>query len=220
MEHCRWDMMCWFHSVSPAFGNFPLFLSIAQQGQFPSGLSDWWDWRLSCSVSSSGGGSSEPEQLRMGKVNLKLHVLCAGSVKSPLNACLVLQTACMERAGLDNGLLGSVREGPSSRPRSEARGGWGAAGGKLRLLLSSRRLCSQSSLSCFLNLSCLCSLLDDISGTLPTSVLVGPMGSSLQSFPLPPPPPPHAPGQLSFSSKALPFPFRDLVFGLFFLYKL
>ncbi|NXG54732.1 SOCS7 protein, partial [Hemiprocne comata] len=37
------------------------------------------------------------------------------------------------------------------------------------------------------------SLLDDISGTLPTSVLVGPMGSSLQSFPLPPPPPPHAP---------------------------
>ncbi|EMP33801.1 Suppressor of cytokine signaling 7 [Chelonia mydas] len=33
----------------------------------------------------------------------------------------------------------------------------------------------------------------DISGTLPTSVLVGPMGSSLQSFPLPPPPPPHAP---------------------------
>uniref|UniRef100_A0A8C3SH75 Suppressor of cytokine signaling 7 n=1 Tax=Chelydra serpentina TaxID=8475 RepID=A0A8C3SH75_CHESE len=44
-----------------------------------------------------------------------------------------------------------------------------------------------------LNLSCFCSLLDDISGTLPTSVLVGPMGSSLQSFPLPPPPPPHAP---------------------------
>lgn len=37
------------------------------------------------------------------------------------------------------------------------------------------------------------SLLDDISGTQPTSVLVGPMGSSLQSFPLPPPPPPHAP---------------------------
>ncbi|XP_075299718.1 suppressor of cytokine signaling 7 [Opisthocomus hoazin] len=37
------------------------------------------------------------------------------------------------------------------------------------------------------------SLLDDISGTLPASVLVGPMGSSLQSFPLPPPPPPHAP---------------------------
>ncbi|XP_065507305.1 suppressor of cytokine signaling 7 [Caloenas nicobarica] len=35
------------------------------------------------------------------------------------------------------------------------------------------------------------SLLDDISGTLP--VLVAPMGSSLQSFPLPPPPPPHAP---------------------------
>ncbi|EPY87183.1 hypothetical protein CB1_000261039 [Camelus ferus] len=34
---------------------------------------------------------------------------------------------------------------------------------------------------------------DDISGTLPTSVLVAPMGSSLQSFPLPPPPPPHAP---------------------------
>ncbi|XP_008563493.1 PREDICTED: suppressor of cytokine signaling 7-like, partial [Galeopterus variegatus] len=33
----------------------------------------------------------------------------------------------------------------------------------------------------------------DISGTLPTSVLVAPMGSSLQSFPLPPPPPPHAP---------------------------
>uniref|UniRef100_A0A8B9SL33 Suppressor of cytokine signaling 7 n=1 Tax=Anas platyrhynchos TaxID=8839 RepID=A0A8B9SL33_ANAPL len=46
---------------------------------------------------------------------------------------------------------------------------------------------------CFLNVSRLCSLLDDISGTLPTSVLVGPMGSSLQSFPLPPPPPPHAP---------------------------
>ncbi|KFQ26289.1 Suppressor of cytokine signaling 7, partial [Merops nubicus] len=41
------------------------------------------------------------------------------------------------------------------------------------------------------------SLLDDISGTLPTSVLVGPMGSSLQSFPLPPPPPPHAPGRTS-----------------------
>ncbi|XP_039189096.1 suppressor of cytokine signaling 7 isoform X2 [Crotalus tigris] len=37
------------------------------------------------------------------------------------------------------------------------------------------------------------SLLDDISGTLPASVLVNPMGSSsLQSFPLPPPPPPHA----------------------------
>ncbi|XP_029821721.1 suppressor of cytokine signaling 7 [Manacus vitellinus] len=49
------------------------------------------------------------------------------------------------------------------------------------------------SLSCSLTLSCLCSLLDDISGTLPPSVLVGPMGSSLQSFPLPPPPPPHAP---------------------------
>ncbi|XP_061873039.1 suppressor of cytokine signaling 7-like [Colius striatus] len=41
------------------------------------------------------------------------------------------------------------------------------------------------------------SLLDDISGTLPTSVLVGPMGSSLQSFPLPPPPPPHAPDAFS-----------------------
>ncbi|NWT56318.1 SOCS7 protein, partial [Erythrocercus mccallii] len=37
------------------------------------------------------------------------------------------------------------------------------------------------------------SLLDDISGTLPPAVLVGPTGSSLQSFPLPPPPPPHAP---------------------------
>ncbi|XP_064030231.1 suppressor of cytokine signaling 7 isoform X1 [Pogoniulus pusillus] len=37
------------------------------------------------------------------------------------------------------------------------------------------------------------SLLDDISGTLPPAVLVAPMGSSLQSFPLPPPPPPHAP---------------------------
>ncbi|XP_053424462.1 suppressor of cytokine signaling 7 [Nycticebus coucang] len=37
------------------------------------------------------------------------------------------------------------------------------------------------------------SLLDDISGTLHSSVLVAPMGSSLQSFPLPPPPPPHAP---------------------------
>lgn len=46
----------------------------------------------------------------------------------------------------------------------------------------------------FLNLLLLFSLLDDISGTLPTSVLVAPMGSSLQSFPLPPPPPPHAPG--------------------------
>ncbi|XP_039560614.1 suppressor of cytokine signaling 7 [Passer montanus] len=37
------------------------------------------------------------------------------------------------------------------------------------------------------------SLLDDFSGTLPPAVLVGPVGSSLQSFPLPPPPPPHAP---------------------------
>ncbi|OCT62116.1 hypothetical protein XELAEV_18043200mg [Xenopus laevis] len=37
------------------------------------------------------------------------------------------------------------------------------------------------------------SLLDDIGGIQPASVLVGPMGSSLQSFPLPPPPPPHAP---------------------------
>nr|XP_033774660.1 suppressor of cytokine signaling 7 isoform X1 [Geotrypetes seraphini] len=35
------------------------------------------------------------------------------------------------------------------------------------------------------------SLLDDISGTQTPSVLVGPMGCSLQSFPLPPPPPPH-----------------------------
>lgn len=50
------------------------------------------------------------------------------------------------------------------------------------------------SLLIFLNLLLLFSLLDDISGTLPTSVLVAPMGSSLQSFPLPPPPPPHAPG--------------------------
>ncbi|NXL78614.1 SOCS7 protein, partial [Leptocoma aspasia] len=44
------------------------------------------------------------------------------------------------------------------------------------------------------------SLLDDISGTLPPAVLVGPMGSSLQSFPLPPPPPPHAPGRCVPSS--------------------
>jgi len=58
----------------------------------------------------------------------------------------------------------------------------------------------------FLNRSRLCSLVDDISGTLPASVLVGPMGSSLQSFPLPPPPPPHAPGQLRFGSTALAFP--------------
>uniref|UniRef100_A0A674GIF4 Suppressor of cytokine signaling 7 n=1 Tax=Taeniopygia guttata TaxID=59729 RepID=A0A674GIF4_TAEGU len=36
------------------------------------------------------------------------------------------------------------------------------------------------------------SLLDDFSGTLPPAVLLGPVGSSLQSFPLPPPPPPHA----------------------------
>ncbi|KAM4691620.1 suppressor of cytokine signaling 7 isoform 2-T2 [Rhinophrynus dorsalis] len=41
------------------------------------------------------------------------------------------------------------------------------------------------------------SLLDDIGGIQPASVLVGPMGSSLQSFPLPPPPPPHAPGTFS-----------------------
>lgn len=40
------------------------------------------------------------------------------------------------------------------------------------------------------------SLLDDIGGIQPASVLVGPMGSSLQSFPLPPPPPPHAPDPL------------------------
>ncbi|KAG8446887.1 hypothetical protein GDO86_014369 [Hymenochirus boettgeri] len=39
------------------------------------------------------------------------------------------------------------------------------------------------------------SLLDDIGGIQPASVLVGPMGSSLQSFPLPPPPPPHAPAE-------------------------
>ncbi|NWX25732.1 SOCS7 protein, partial [Notiomystis cincta] len=38
------------------------------------------------------------------------------------------------------------------------------------------------------------SLLDDIGCSLPPAVLVAPMGSSLQSFPLPPPPPPHAPG--------------------------
>ncbi|XP_041327546.1 suppressor of cytokine signaling 7 [Pyrgilauda ruficollis] len=37
------------------------------------------------------------------------------------------------------------------------------------------------------------SLLDDFGGALPPAVLVGPVGSSLQSFPLPPPPPPHAP---------------------------
>ncbi|NWR06077.1 SOCS7 protein, partial [Paradoxornis webbianus] len=37
------------------------------------------------------------------------------------------------------------------------------------------------------------SLLDDISGALPPAALVAPVGSSLQSFPLPPPPPPHAP---------------------------
>ncbi|NXI75854.1 SOCS7 protein, partial [Rhipidura dahli] len=37
------------------------------------------------------------------------------------------------------------------------------------------------------------SLPDDISGTLPPAVLVAPMGSSLQCFPLPPPPPPHGP---------------------------
>ncbi|XP_077315523.1 suppressor of cytokine signaling 7 isoform X1 [Lithobates pipiens] len=40
------------------------------------------------------------------------------------------------------------------------------------------------------------SLLDDIGGIQPASVLVGPMTSSLQSFPLPPPPPPHAPDPL------------------------
>lgn len=56
-------------------------------------------------------------------------------------------------------------------------------------LPSSRSFCAH-----FLKLLLLFSLLDDISGTLPTSVLVAPMGSSLQSFPLPPPPPPHAPG--------------------------
>ncbi|XP_063314900.1 suppressor of cytokine signaling 7 isoform X1 [Pelobates fuscus] len=46
------------------------------------------------------------------------------------------------------------------------------------------------------------SLLDDIGGIQPTSVLVGPMASSLQSFPLPPPPPPHAPG--ADGSRAFP----------------
>lgn len=84
-----------------------------------------------------------------------------------------------------------------------------------RAVLSGARRRRARSLSCFLNLSCLCSLLDDISGTLPTSVLVGPMGSSLQSFPLPPPPPPHAPGQLSFSSKALAFPSGIWTLGVF-----
>ncbi|NXY12081.1 SOCS7 protein, partial [Pteruthius melanotis] len=39
----------------------------------------------------------------------------------------------------------------------------------------------------------LCSLPDDIGGTLPPALLLAPVGSSLQSFPLPPPPPPHAP---------------------------
>ncbi|KFR13142.1 Suppressor of cytokine signaling 7, partial [Opisthocomus hoazin] len=47
---------------------------------------------------------------------------------------------------------------------------------------------------------------DNIGGPLPASVLVGPMGSSLQSFPLPPPPPPPPPGQLRFGSTALAFP--------------
>uniref|UniRef100_H3BEZ4 Suppressor of cytokine signaling 7 n=1 Tax=Latimeria chalumnae TaxID=7897 RepID=H3BEZ4_LATCH len=37
------------------------------------------------------------------------------------------------------------------------------------------------------------SLLDDINGSQLGSVLVSPVGSSLQSLPLPPPPPPHAP---------------------------
>lgn len=70
----------------------------------------------------------------------------------------------------------------------------------------------------FLTLSGLCSLLDDISGTLPPSVLVAPMGSSLQSFPLPPPPPPHAPGQLGFgSSWNLLFPPGISTFWCFFL---
>nr|XP_005990139.1 PREDICTED: suppressor of cytokine signaling 7 [Latimeria chalumnae] len=43
------------------------------------------------------------------------------------------------------------------------------------------------------------SLLDDINGSQLGSVLVSPVGSSLQSLPLPPPPPPHAPMQHGFS---------------------
>lgn len=176
--------------------------------------------------------------LRMGKVSLseqhlKLHH-CAGSVKSPVNACLVPQAACEELAGLENGLLHSrsaceracvcarlragVKRQQPTRAQKREEDGELPTGSSIfaspgstecrfaRAVLSGARRRRARSLSCFLNLSCLCSLLDDISGTLPTSVLVGPMGSSLQSFPLPPPPPPHAPGQLSFSSKVLAFP--------------
>lgn len=44
----------------------------------------------------------------MGKVSfseqhLQLLILCAGSVESPLTACLVLQAACEELAGLETG---------------------------------------------------------------------------------------------------------------------
>uniref|UniRef100_A0A2K5YSB4 Suppressor of cytokine signaling 7 n=1 Tax=Mandrillus leucophaeus TaxID=9568 RepID=A0A2K5YSB4_MANLE len=65
--------------------------------------------------------------------------------------------------------------------------------GSLIVLLPLLCLHRAHSVLTFLNLLLLFSLLDDISGMLPTSVLVAPMGSSLQSFPLPPPPPPHAP---------------------------
>lgn len=182
----------------------------------------------------------------MGKVSLseqhlKLHVLCAGSVKSPVNACLVLQAACKELAGLENGLLHSMsvcehacarllswcEVAAATRTQKREEGGELPVGSSIFASPGSAKYwfawavlsgaCQRRarSLSCFLNLSCLCSLLDDISGTLPTSVLVGPMGSSLQSFPLPPPPPPHAPGQLSFSSKALAFPSGIWSLGVF-----
>lgn len=72
--------------------------------------------------------------------------------------------------------------------------GYFAPEGSLMILFPLLCLPCAHSVPIFLNLLLLFSLLDDISGTLPTSVLVAPMGSSLQSFPLPPPPPPHAPG--------------------------
>lgn len=180
-----------------------------------------------CSAPSSGGGSS----LSLARVSLgEQHPTCASRVPGQRCACEVVCKCLSCAAGCVHGgswageltpsrqvcvhkplsVLRTGRFGTAAVPCSQEPAEHRELSKKSSTSCSRQRsvlVCSavQGSLAfCFLNVSCLCSLLDDISGTLPTSVLVGPMGSSLQSFPLPPPPPPHAPGQLSFSSsKAL-----------------
>lgn len=91
-SNVRWEVTCWFCSISAAFGEFPPFLPIAQRGWFLSVCSSWWKWRLPGRLLHQGPGLAAPHPPRE-EVPLSKSIL--GWVKSALASSTLNCTSCV-----------------------------------------------------------------------------------------------------------------------------